>query len=242
MIMLNTTSKILVYLIAAMIFLSYYLFPRLNKRGYLVTMRMASYLYAGALFLLLIVTALRSSRLLDSYFYHDPINGWKLSWMIIDWLVAIFFLFVFLKYWLYYIRHDEKTILTGWYLIKHSSLLKKQKFHEAYQYVQKASQLTPDSVFIWCILASFNEHFFNLPDQCDQYLAKARLVLDSSAQPTDRDKAILECYSGYIQQHRGNLQQGLEHMKRAYDLDPTSYRKKEYDSALKKVQEASTES
>jgi len=240
--MLNTTSKILVYLIAAMIFLSYYLFPRLNKRGYLVTMRMASYLYAGALFLLLIVTALRSSRLLDSYFYRTPITGWKVFWLIIDWLIVIFFLFVFRKLWLYYLKCDEKTIMTNWYIQKYLSLSKKQKYDDAYQCLQKAGEISPNSIFIWCALAYFNEQFFKKSDQCDYYLARARQVLDSLNPSSPKDQAVFECYTGWILQLRGCLQEGLEHLKKAYDLDPTSYRKKEYDSALKKVQEASTES
>ncbi len=234
-------SFISVFIFLITIFYGEFLYKHLNRPGYVMIMRIICWLASIASLLFFIITALRSSRLLDSFLYHASISNRILFNIALSWLLAVFMIISFLKYWLYYIRHDEKTILTGWYLIKHSSLLKKQKFHEAYQYVQKASQLTPDSVFIWCILASFNEHFSNLPDQCDQYLAKARLVLDSSAQPTDRDKAILECYSGYIQQHRGNLQQGLEHMKRAYDLDPTPYRKKEYDSALKKVQEVPIE-
>jgi tetratricopeptide (TPR) repeat protein len=237
MITLNTTSKLLVDIIAAMVFLSYFLLPRLNKRGYLVTLRMVSCLIAGGSSLFLIVTALRSRRLLDSYFYHDPITGWKVFWMAWDWLVGFFFLFIFLKYWRYYIKHDEKTILTNWYIKENFSLVKKEKYNEAYQYLQKASGISPDSVFIWCALAYFSELFLKTPDQADQYLAKAKQVLGSFGQPTDKDKAILEHYTGTILRYRGRLQEGLEHLKKAYDLDPTPYRKKEYDSALKEVQE-----
>jgi tetratricopeptide (TPR) repeat protein len=218
-----------------MIFLSYYLFPRINKRGYLKAIRTVCCLYAGALIILLIVTLLKSSRFLDSTLYHDPISAQKVFWMVFDWLTVILFVFIFFKYWLYFIRHDQKIITIGWYLNKHSDLLKNKDYNTAYGCLQKANQLSPDSVFIWCVMASFNEHFFNRPDECDQCLAKAKQILDTSTLPSLKDQAGFEHYSGYILQHREQIQDAIEHFKKAYNLDPTPYRKKVYEEAIEKV-------
>jgi tetratricopeptide (TPR) repeat protein len=155
--------------------------------------------------------------------------------MVTDWLTVLLFLYFFKICWLGFIKYDKKSLLTSWYMNEHFSLVKQQKHDKACQYLQKASELCPGSVPIWCHLAYFHEVIIERSDLCDSYLAKAKALLDSSKQPADSDKAVLECYNGYIQQHRSNFQQGLEHMKKAYDLDPTSYRKSEYEKAIEMV-------
>jgi tetratricopeptide (TPR) repeat protein len=235
MITLNTTSRWLVYFIGSMVFLSYYLSRRPNRRGYLATLRIISFPAAGAAFLFLIVTAIRSSHLLDSYFYHDPISGWKIFWIVFDWLTVLLFLYFFKICWLGFIKYNKISLLASWYINEHFSLLKKQKYDEASQCLQKAAEICPDSVHIWCQLAISHELFLEKSDLCDVYLSKAKEVLDSSEPSTDREKAILEHYTGKILQHRGNLQQYLEHMKKAYDLDPTPYRKGEYEKAVEMI-------
>ncbi len=237
MLTLNTTSRWLVYFIGSMVFLSYYLYQRPTKRGYLSMLRIISFPATGAVFLFFIVTALRSSRLLDSYLYHDPVGGWKIFWLVFDWLTVLLFLYFFKICWLGFIKYDKKSLLTNWYMSKHFSLVKKQKYDDACQCLQKASELCPDSVHIWCHIANFHEVILGKSELCDSYLAKAKALLDSSEQPADSDRAVFECYNGYIQRHRENLQQSLEHMKKAYDLDPTSYRKKEYEKAVKLMTE-----
>ena len=215
-----------------------FLYKRLDRPGYVKMTRIICWLVSITSLPFIIVTVLRSSRLLDSFLYQASISNRVLFSMAVSWLVVVFMLTGFLKYWLYYIKHDEKTILMGWHMREHFSLLKERKYDEAYQYLQKASEISPDSICIWCTLALFSEQFLKSLDQADQYLAKAKQVLDSSASPSLKDQAVFEHYTGTILQYRCRLQEGLEHMKRAYELDPTPYRKKEYESALKKTQEA----
>jgi hypothetical protein len=221
-------------------------YKHLDKPGYIRIMQAICWLVSLASLLFLIVTALRSSRLLDSVIYHASISFWDVFSTAMSWALAVYMIIRFLKFQLYYISHDKKDILTGWrmnqYMQEQSSLLQERKFDDAYQYALNIAQLQPDSVFLWCNLASISEHFMNTPDKSDQHLLKAKEILDACKQPTDWDKAVFECYCGFIQQHRGNFQQGLEHMKKAYDLDPRPYRKKEYDKAVEMMNENNSDS
>ena len=136
------------------------------------------------------------------------------------------------KYFWYYIRNDNDTILSGWYIKKSFDLNRQREFEQSYHCLQKASEIEPDSVHIWCILASFSQLFLKDPEQANIYLAKARKILDYKSSKNPKEIAAFEYYSGLVLQNRNDHKTALEHMKKAYELDPTRYRKEQYEEAL----------
>jgi tetratricopeptide (TPR) repeat protein len=116
---------------------------------------------------------------------------------------------------------------------KHLSLAKKKQLQPAYECLQKAAELTPDSVGVWGTLASFSEVFFEDLQLSDEYLVKAQHAYEKSENKIPDNLAILEHYKGKTMQYRDNHQAAVIHLKKAYELAPTNYRKKEYKTALK---------
>jgi tetratricopeptide (TPR) repeat protein len=218
------------------------LYKRLDRPGYIRIMQIICWLATIMTVPFIIITAHQSSHFIDSIIYHASISFRDIFRATTSLIMVVFMIINFLKFQLYYMRYDRKTILSGWYMNNYFSLFKEQKYNEAYQYLQKANETYPDSVYLWCCLASFNEVICDNSIQCDSYLAKAKEVLNSSRQPTDREKAVYECYNGYVQRHRGNLQQSLEYMKKAYDFEPTPFRKGEYEKAVEMVNTNSSDS
>jgi tetratricopeptide (TPR) repeat protein len=127
------------------------------------------------------------------------------------------------RYFWYYFRNDKDTILSGWYIKKHFGLNKRRRFDESYRCLQKASEIKPDSLQIWCLLASFAQLFLEKPEQADQYLAKARKILESKPIENPKEIAAVEFYFGFVSQYRDDHKTAIEHMKKAYELDPTPY-------------------
>lgn len=210
-----------------------FLYKRLDRHGYVTLIRINCWLGSIAIVTFLVFTSLRSSHLIDSLIYHASIPHSDLFSIILSWVGIAFMIVHFFRYWLYYIRYDKKTIMTGLYLKEHSALLAEKKYDAAYERLQKASQLSPESISVCCVMASFNELFFKKSDECDRCLAKAKQILDSSESPSPKDQAVFEHYSGYILECRDQLQDAIEHFKKAYELDPSPYRKKVYEDVLK---------
>jgi tetratricopeptide (TPR) repeat protein len=195
-------------------------------------MQISSWLGTIAIVVFIISTALRSSHIIDSLIYHTSIPHSELFSIALSWVGIAFMIIYFFENLLYYIKNDKTTFMTRWYLDKQSTFLKYANYEAAYDCLQKANQLSPDSVFVWCVIAAFNEWFFKKPDESDRCLAKAKQILDASASPSPKDQAVFEHYSGYILECRDQLQDAIGHFKKAYELDPTRYRKKVYEDAL----------
>lgn len=212
-----------------------FLYKRLNRPGYITAMRISSWLGTIASIFFLTIMALRSGRLIDLFVYHASISSQILFSTVLSWALAVMMIVRFFKVWLYYLRYNKKAIMTSLLLKEQSSLLNEKKFDAAYECLKKACQLSPDSVFVWCVMASFNEQFFEEPDECDRCLAKAKQILDSSASPSLKDQAVFEHYSGYMLECRDQLPDAIEHFKKAYELDPSPYRKKVYEDAQKSI-------
>lgn len=141
----------------------------------------------------------------------------ELSKLIPHFCIIVLTLFCWRHFW-YYFRNDEDTIVSGWYIKRHIDLNKRRKFEESYRCLQEASEIKPDSLQIWCLLASFAQLFLENAEQADQYLANARRILDSKPSKNPKEIAVVEHYSGYILRHRNDRKTGLEHMKKAYEL------------------------
>lgn len=213
------------------LFIGDLLTKNLDKRGYLKAKRAISLLIIAVSIAYLIVALIRSRHFLDSVVYHS-VTGTGIFKIILCWVIFGLLIHTFWKSYLYFLRHDDKTIMTGWYVRRHSEVLKEKQFDLSCQYLMKALALNPDSVIILCFLASLHEHFMNNPEQADRYLEQAGQVLKNTPQPTVHDQAVLECYTGHILLHRGDTQQAINRFQKAYDLDPQSFRKKDIDNAL----------
>jgi tetratricopeptide (TPR) repeat protein len=137
------------------------------------------------------------------------------------------------RFW-YHFRNDEDVVLSGWYIKRHFDLNKRREFEESYRCLQRASEIKPDSLPVWCLLASFAQLFLKQPEQADQYLAKARKILDSKPTENPKEIAAVEFYFGHISQYRGDHKTAIEHMKKAY---PTRYRKETFEEALELAKE-----
>jgi len=144
------------------------------------------------------------------------------------------------RYFWYYLRNDKDTILAGWYIKRYYGLNKRGKYGKSYRCLQKASEIKPDALQIWFLLANFVQLVLHNTEQADQYLAKAQEILDSKPIESPREIAAVEFYFGHISQCRGDHKTAVKHMKKAYELDPTRYRKKIYKEALALAEAEST--
>lgn len=132
----------------------------------------------------------------------------------------------------YYLRNDEKAVLSGWYITRHFDLIKRKEFVESYRCLQRASEIKPDSVQTWGLLASFAVLFLNNIEQADQYLANVKQILKSKSIEDPKTIASVEFYFGFVSQQRNDHKTAIEHMKKAYEIDPSRFRKKAYKEAL----------
>ncbi len=136
----------------------------------------------------------------------------------------------------YYLTKNKRTILADWYIRKYFDLSKKE-YKQAYEYLEKASKFKTDSVFIWSMMALFNQFHFEKPDLTDEYLTKAQETLDTNKETSLEDKATLESAKGEIMLRRDNIDKGLHHLKNARDLNPSPFHKETYEKALKWAEE-----
>jgi len=169
-------------------------------------------------------------------FETHELNISELSKLIPHLCVVVLSIFCWRYFW-YYLRNDEDTILSGWYIKRHFNLYKRRKFEESYRCLQEASEIKPDSLPVWCLLASFAQLFLEQPEQADQYLAKARKILDSKPIENPKEIAAVEFWFGRISQYRADHKTAIEHMKKACELDPTRFRKEKYEEALELAKE-----
>ena len=139
----------------------------------------------------------------------------------------------------YYLTKDKQTVFADWYMQKFFALYEEKKPEAAYSYLQKASELKSDSVFIWSMMAMFNERYFDKSDLADKYLSKAREALKIS--DSTKDKAAFESATGEILLCRDQVDEGLTHLKNAYDFNPCDFNKEKYEHALKWASEEESE-
>jgi len=228
-------SKVISYSVVALFLIDYlicnFIYKNVDKPGFLKIKRTVSLLVIIASIAYLVGALIRIRHFIDSLIYHST-TGWDIYSITLTLAIITGLSYICLNYHLYYLRHDDKTIMTGWYVRRHSEVLKKKQFVLSCQYLMKALALNPDSVIILCLLASLHERFMNNPEQADRYLEQAGQVLKNTPQPTVHDQAVLECYTGHILLHRGDTQQAINRFQKAYDLDPQPFRKKDLDNAL----------
>ena len=228
-------SKVISYIIVALFLIDYlicnFIYKNVDKPGFLKIKRAVSLLVITASIAYLMGALIRIRHFIDSLVYHSTTGGDIYS-TILTLAVIAGLTYICLNDHLYYLRHDDKTIMTGWYVRRHSEVLKEKHFDLSCQYLMKALALNPDSVIILCLLASLHEHFLNNPEQADRYLEQAGQVLKNTPQPAVHDQAVLESYTGYILQHRGNTEEAIKHYQIAYDLDPQPFRKNNLDDVI----------
>ncbi|MBL7215209.1 MAG: hypothetical protein ISS71_05980 [Phycisphaerae bacterium] len=219
------------YVLVGSMFAGWLIYDRLDKPNFLKRMRILCKTFRLCLAFLIIFRVIQVGGLFFETHYYTQPSAFKI---IFNCVFVIFFVWFYLKYCWYYLKNrDDNGIIFGWYMKKYVAMKKnKNSIKQAYEYLNKALEYNSDSVFIWSMRALFNQCFFDKPDLADEYLIKAQQILDNSELPSQKDKATLESVKGEILLHRDNIEEGLEHLKNACDLDTSSYKEK-YEKAFK---------
>lgn len=140
------------------------------------------------------------------------------------------------KWCWYYLTKPTRTIKADWYMRKYFAA-DVNDWQRQYQYLLKASELKSDSVFIWSMLALFNEDRFENSSLADEYLVKARQTLSTMPNPSAQDRSLVESVTGDILLCREQIDEGLAHLKIACDLDPSDANIGHYQNTLKRLSE-----
>lgn len=223
---------LLVLALAGLMFFRDHFYNRLDKPNSLKHMRILCKVYLIIIILLIIVQSIQVMGFAANTRFYKPSSVFS---VVVGWASAIFCVMYYVKFCWYYLKnHDDNDILAGWYMQKYFAMKKnKDNISQAYEYLQKASECKTDSIFIWSMMAMLNERCFDKSDLADEYLTKARQVLNTLDNPTAKDKAMLESATGEILLCRDNTDEGLAHLKNACDLDPSDFNKDRYEKALK---------
>lgn len=227
-------SKILSGLIEwgllGLMFVGWFLYDRLDKSNMLKYMRTLCKAFRLCLVVLIILRVIQTAGLFFSTQQYTQPTAFDIFF---DWAFVIFFVLFYFKCCRYYLKYlNDNEIIVSWHIKKYFSLCKKRKHKKAYSCLQKASERKPDSVFIWSMMAMFNDRYFEKPELADEYLVKAQQALRTSDKPSLKDEALFEAVTGDILMSRDNIEDGLAHLKKAYSLDPQSFRKEHYEKAL----------
>ncbi len=146
-------------------------------------------------------------------------------------LILIFFCQFWKPLWLF-VSKDTNTIKVYWYKQKFFFLHKNERNPKrAYEHLQKMSELKPDDPHSWSMMSLLNEFNFDKPELADVFLEKAKQALAACENPTEIDKARVESVTGELLIHRNNPK-GIEHLKKACELDPVDFLKVRYEKAL----------
>jgi len=208
---------------------------RLDKSAFIKVIQIASLLAITATPLLISVETIRSIFLIRNILATGFMsNIWRFALIVLGgWAFLCMNIFWFRKSWWYFIKTDIQTIQANWYLQKYVALDNENKIEDAYQCLQKASELKTDSASIWSTMATFNERYFHKPDLADKYLEKAQEALNSLDKPSSEVKAFFELTTGDILMSRNNINEGLMHLKNACKINPSDFNKEHYEKALK---------
>ena len=212
------------------IILGYFLYDRLDKPNGIKRMRLLCHVIRISTFLYIILKVVQFGGLFVETKYYTHPSGFNVIMTVVTAFIGIYFYFRYCRYYLK--NRDDDDVLAGWYMKKYFSIKPKndKNIEQAYKHLQKTSELKSD-VFIWSMMAMINERCFDKSDLADGYLEKARQTLNVSGNPSIKDKAVLEATTGDILLCRGNVEDGLTHLKNASDLDPPTYRER-YEKEL----------
>ena len=216
------------------IILGYFLYDRLDKPNGIKRMRLLCHIIRICAFFYIILKVVQFGGLFVETKYYTPPSGFNVIMAVVVALIGIYFYFRYCRYYLN--QRDNKEILANWYFHKHLGLIKKNQIQPAYECFQKIAELTPDSVNSWGALANFSGFFFEDFQLADKYLKKAQHTYEKNNKK-ESDLAILEHYRGQIMQLQNDHQTAIKHLQNAYELDPTDYRKKQYEEALTLAEE-----
>lgn len=211
---------------------------RLYRPSFVKVIRVLSLLAIIALPSYIFIEIIRSINLISNIIENGfKSNLWRTATNIGGWAFLYINIFWFGKAWWYFIKTDTQIIQSTWYVQKHFDKVQQKEYERAYEYLDKASQIKPDSVFVWSTMAVLKQLIFEEPNSANKHIKKAEEVLHSSEKATAEDKATFQTAVSQILFCRGKLKQALAHLKKAYELNPTPLRKEQYKKALKQVSE-----
>ncbi|MHC5159928.1 MAG: hypothetical protein ACYSN8_07850, partial [Planctomycetota bacterium] len=211
-------SRLVVWVLVGLMFAGWFIYNRLDKRNFLNRIRTLCKAYRIFMILLIFLRVIQVAGLfLETRHYTQP----STFGIILEWAFVIIITYFYFKSCRYYLKQqDDKEILADWYFRKHLGLVKKQQIQAAYECSQRIAELTPDSVNSWGALANFSGFFFEDFQLANDYLEKAQHIYEKNNKKAS-DLAILEHYKGQIKQLQNDHQSAIEHLKKAYELDPT---------------------
>jgi hypothetical protein len=132
------------------------------------------------------------------------------------------------KAYLYFNSKDDSTIQATYYVNEHEKLWKEEKTQESYESLLKACETVPDSIELCCRMASFSEIVIQDSNKADDFISKAKSLIDNNKEIS---KKLLACYEfniGVILLNRKNCDEGYQHIEKSIELDPTPKKMADY--------------
>lgn len=134
-------------------------------------------------------------------------------------------------YLTYFKSQKLSSIHAAYYLEQHSNFLRNGDVKKAYDSLFTACQKAPYGVELWCRLAFLCETL-NSKGEADQYIQKAKSLLEAEKEPSNKEIACYENYFGAILWCRGQDSKAIEHVERSIKLDANDGRKATYQKML----------
>jgi tetratricopeptide (TPR) repeat protein len=142
-----------------------------------------------------------------------------------------------LKRYKWYRAYSPSIILSNSFIQKYNESLKSHNFEQARNCLIKACEYAPNCVMPWSALGYFYQLFFNDEQQSNVCMNNAKSILDSSQEPNKKDTSCYEYFLGNILYNRGQKEEGLEHLRKAVELNPESGWMEVYNEKLAEMKQ-----
>jgi tetratricopeptide (TPR) repeat protein len=152
--------------------------------------------------------------------------------------IALLYVYLFLeqKELLSYFRiHKPSTVVAAHFNQQHINYFNSGDFQKAHDFLLKACQAEPAAIELWSQLAFLCEMVLHDSTRADRYIQEIETILESGKKATAKEIACYENYLGYILCNRGRNYEGLEHIRKAIELDPDPDRIVKYDEKLSEI-------
>lgn len=130
---------------------------------------------------------------------------------------------IFYKTLLFYLRNSIPQIVAAGYLREHYESIKTNDMDKAKEYLHKAHEYNPNSIFILGQLALSHQLLGNNADSADECIGKARQLLGRHKYKNN-ERAAFEHNVGQVLFARGLYGPSIECFRKAAELEPKTFR------------------
>ncbi len=154
--------------------------------------------------------------------------------------IAVFILCIYMyrvsKPQLNFFRTNKPSVIvTAFQLQQHKDFAKAGQKQKAFDSLLKACQQSPDSFVLWSALAHYAIVTNQDENKVDEYLEKAKDLLNSADNPDKKEIADYEYYLSLISFFHQKYELGLEHLKHSIELNPDQSRIELYKKILNEI-------